>query len=108
MGDVMVTARMPERKKQRAQKIIHRSDKNTSQVINMLFDRILSEGNLNFLEERLSPSHQEVDRSRWQRAMHFVDSLSEEKQTRFDAMTKDEIKRERLQSRGLISHDLPD
>ena len=90
--DAMVTGRMPERKKQQGLRVLKRDGMNASQAVNLLFDRLIEEG-------------QDGDASadeRWASAARFVDSLSRKRSTRFDDMTKAEIKLDRLAAKGLV------
>ena len=82
--DAMVTGRMPER--------------NASQAVNLLFDRLIEEGSADFLLQDGDTSAGE----RWASAAHFVDSLSRKRSTRFDDMTKAEIKLDRLAAKRLV------
>lgn len=97
MADAMVTGRMPERKKREGLRALKRSGLNASQAINIMFDRAIKDGNGDFLETPASPNSRD-----WAAAEQFIDSLSHKKTTRFDNMTRSEIKHDRLSSRGLI------
>lgn len=97
MAEAMVTGRMSESKKKKGGNILKREGLNASQAINLLYDRLIEEGEASFLT-----GAQQRDADRWRAAAEFVDSLSEHRVTRFDTMTKAEIKMERLKSRGLM------
>lgn len=96
MSSVMVTGRMDSRKKQRGLAILEREGSNASQAINRMFDRIIESNSAEFLFEEKDASES------LRAAASFVDSLSEKRVSRFDSMSKEEIKRERLSSRGMI------
>lgn len=98
MGDAMVTGRMSEDKKLRGGNVLKRSGINVSQCINLLYDRMIEEGNIDFLTKETPVE----DNSKWRNAAEFVDSLSEPQTTRFDTMTKAEIRMARLKDRGLM------
>lgn len=98
MGDAMVTGRMSEDKKARGGNILKRSGINVSQCINMLYDRMIEDGNIDFLTKESTAE----DNAKWQNAANFVDSLSEPQTTPFDTMTKAEIRTARLKDRGLM------
>lgn len=98
MTDSMVTGRMDERKKQQALRVLKRNGLNASQAVNLLFDKIIEEGGVDFL----LGDQDAVSEDRWQAAARFVDGLSRKKQTRFDGMSKRDIKLERLAARGLV------
>ena len=70
----------------------------TSQAVNLLFDRLIEEGSADFLLQDGDASADE----RWASAARFVDSLSRKRSTRFDDMTKAEIKLDRLAAKGLV------
>ena len=96
MNEAMVTGRMSTQKKQRGARALERSGLTASQAINLLYDRIIAEGTdwLTGTPER--------DDLRWRRATSFVDGLPFPRESRFDAMRKEDIKRERLAAKGLM------
>lgn len=95
MADAMVTGRMSEEKKERGLRVLKRNSISASQAVNLMFDRLIKEGDVSFL----GGAKKDVDETRWRSAANFVDSLSHKRVTRFDNMTKAEIKMERLKSR---------
>lgn len=97
MGDVMVTGRMSGIKKEKGLRILKRNGMNASRAINLMFDKVIEQGNVDFLDDSAK-----VDESSWGDAVAFVDALSEKRETRFDSMTKAEVKMDRLASRGLV------
>lgn len=79
-------------------RILQRDGLNASQAINLLYDRVISDGNAEFLTgSSISPLA-----AAWHNAAQFVDSLSEKRTSRFDAMSDRGIRVERLQRRGLM------
>lgn len=98
MADSMVTGRMSEEKKKRALRVLKRNGLNASQAVNLLFDRIIEEGNVDFLVDDADA----LQEDRWKVAAHFVDGISKKKHSRFDGMSKRDIKLDRLASRGLV------
>ena len=66
--------------------------------IDELFDRLIEEGSADFLLQDGGASADE----RWASAARFVDNLSRKRSTRFDDMTKAEIKLDRLAAKGLV------
>lgn len=98
MADAMVTGRMSEWKKQQGLRVLKRNGMNASQAVNLLFDRLIEEGNADFLLQDDDASADE----RWASAARFVDDLSRKRVTGFDDMTKAEIKLDRLASKGLV------
>ena len=99
MSDSMVTGRMPADKKEAGNAILKRAGLNPSQAINLLYSRIIEEQSAAFLVE----SSETPSAVAWEAAASFVDSLSQPRASRFDAMTKAQIKRERLAAKGLMS-----
>ena len=97
MNEAMVTGRMGADKKARGGRILQKSGLSASQIINLLYDRLISEGNADFLMDE-----RPRDNAAWESAARFVDSLSVRQETRFDDMTKAQIRVERLKSRGLM------
>lgn len=97
MSEAMVTGRMVAEKKALGGRILQKSGLNASQAINLLYDRIIREGNAEFLLEEGSR-----DDAAWENAARFVDSLTVEQATRFDDMTKAQIRADRLKNRGLM------
>lgn len=97
MSGAMVTGRMDADKKSRAGRILKKSGLSASQAINLLYDRLIDEGNANFITGE-QPRHDAA----WKNASRFVDSLSKKQATRFDDMTKAEIRTDRLKHRGLM------
>ncbi|MFR7404005.1 MAG: type II toxin-antitoxin system VapC family toxin [Coriobacteriaceae bacterium] len=76
--------------------MLKRDGMNASQAVNLLFDRLIEEGSADFLCKmamrlRTSGGHRR----------RAVDSLSRKRSTRFDDMTKAEIKLDRLAAKGL-------
>ncbi|MCD8200012.1 MAG: type II toxin-antitoxin system RelB/DinJ family antitoxin [Coriobacteriaceae bacterium] len=98
MDDAMVTGRMDADKKARGNRILQRDGLSASQAINLMYDRLIQEGNAEFLAQQ-TPSFTAED---WQNAADFIDSLSLPLPSRFDTMTKAEIRMERLKKRGLV------
>ena len=95
----MVTGRMDETKKKRAARILKREGLNASAAINMMYDRLIEDGNADFM--RKEP--RKITPEEWKRAAEFIDSipiggLSPE----FDDMTRGEIKLARAKKRGII------
>lgn len=99
MGDSMVTARMLEKKKREGARILSREGLSASQAINLMYDRMIEEGEAGFLLLGGAPLR---DEAKWAAASCFVDSLSSKHTSRFDDMTKAEVRTERLRSKGLL------
>lgn len=97
MNDAMVTGRMPSDKKTQGARVLQNNNLTASEAINLLYDKLIQEGSADFLTKDSTPKD-----VAWQNAARFVDSLSSPQQSRFDTMTKNEIKAERLRKRGLL------
>lgn len=98
MSDAMVTARMSAEKKEAGNRILEQLGTNASQAVNRLYDYVLEKKELPFPEqqERRKYTQEEIAR-----AIAWVDSIP--RKDRFSTMTDDEIRRERLVSRGLAT-----
>ena len=94
MDDSMVTARMLDEKKRKGARILAREGLSASQAINLMYDKMIEEGEAGFLRAG--------DEAKWAAASRFVDSLSSKRASRFDDMTKAEVRVERLRSRGMM------
>ena len=98
MDDSMVTARMLDEKKRKGARILAREGLSASQAINLMYDKMI-EGEAGFLR---ADSSRIGDEAKWAAASRFVDSLSSKRASRFDDMTKAEVRMERLRSRGMM------
>lgn len=94
----MVTGRMSPEKKTRGNDVLREAGMNASQAINLMYDRLLQDQNVDFLVR----STDRPSKADWARAAHVVDSISQPHPSRFDEMSRVDIKRERLRSRGLM------
>lgn len=99
MDDAMVTARMAAEKKRRGANVLTRDSLSASQAINLMYDRLIDEGEAGFL---LSGVGRPGDDVRWAAAAQFIDTLTSKRSSRFDDMTKAEVRRERLHAKGLM------
>ena len=98
MADAMVTARMSAEKKEAGNRMLEQLGTNASQAVNRLYDYVLEKKQLPFPEqqERRKYTQEEIAQ-----AIAWVDSIP--RRDRFSIMTDDEIRRERLVSRGLAT-----
>ena len=99
MDDAMVTARMLAEKKRRGASILSQEGLSASQAINLMYDKLIEEGGAEFLNVG-EPSA--GDDARWAAAARFVDSLSSTRESRFDGMSKAEVRGDRLRAKGLM------
>ena len=99
MDDSMVTARMLDEKKRKGARILAREGLSASQAINLMYDKMIEEGEAGFLR---ADSSRIGDEAKWAAASRFVDSLSSKRASSFDDMTKAEVRMERLRSRGMM------
>ena len=97
MADSMVTGRMSEQKKIDGVRILQREGPSASQAINLMFDRVIEDQSIGFLTTGTPTG----DRMRWEAAAAFVDAIPRKHATRFDDMTKVDMKMDRLRARGL-------
>ncbi len=98
MEDAMVTGRMSAEKKAAGNAVLEKAGFNASQAINALYDRLVETKSVDFLFDR------HVSPQQWKAAAKVVDSIASPVpiHTRFDDMTRGQIKLERAKSRGLV------
>ncbi len=96
--DAMVTARMPQRKKEVANAILRELGTNPSQFINDVYDYVIQNRQLPLSKGQKPRKKQDI-----QEALAFIDTIPLQKAGRFKHMTDDEIIRERLIARGHMS-----
>lgn len=98
MADAMVTARMSQEKKEAGNRVLEQLGTNASQVVNRLYDYVLENKKPPFPEEQ---GRRKYTQEEIAEAIAWVDSIP--RKDRFSTMTDDEIRRERLVSRGLAT-----
>ena len=98
MADAMVTARMSAEKKEAGNRMLEQLGTNASQAVNRLYDNVLEKKQLPFPEQQERRKHTQEEIAQ---AIAWVDSIP--RRDRFSTMTDDEIRRERLVSRGLAT-----
>lgn len=104
MNEAMVTARMSYGKKEEGTAILKELGVTPSKAINDLFDYIVKHRELPFDESAKAANV--VSRADLMAALDWVDGISLPEDNRFATMSDDEIKAERLASRGLLeAHD---
>ena len=98
MEDAMVTGRMSAEKKAAGNSVLEKKGMNASQAVNLLYDRLAEEQDTRFLEHEKPTAHQ------WKMAAELIDGLAAKEfiHTRFDNMTRGEIKLARAKARGVI------
>ena len=93
----MVTGRMSAQKKDAGNQVLKRFGLNASQAINLMYERLVREKNPRFLGKDV-PQGPEA----WQSAARFIDELATAQPSKFDSMSRAEIKTHRLHNRGVI------
>ena len=98
MDDVMVTGRMSAEKKEAGAKVLAREGLNASQAVNLLYDKLVEEQSADFL------THRKPELREWESAARLIDSIASPKtiHSRFDTMTRGEIRLERAKAKGWI------
>lgn len=98
MDDAMVTGRMSAEKKAAGARVLAKEGLNASQAINLLYDKLDESQSAEFLTQR------KPERREWESAAKFIDALASPVpiKTRFDNMTRGEIKLERAKAKGWI------
>lgn len=97
MADAMVTARMPQDKKDQGNKVLSKLGLSASGAINRMYDYLIKNKSLPFLEEEKT---QKLSREELQAAWEFVLSVPLEEGNRFATMSDDDIRTERLTAKG--------
>ncbi|MGN0035564.1 MAG: type II toxin-antitoxin system RelB/DinJ family antitoxin [Coriobacteriales bacterium] len=100
MADAMVTARMSQEKKEAGRRMLEKLGTNPSQAINSLYDYVLEKKQLPFPDQQARRIYAPEEIAE---AIAWVDSIPVD--DRFSNMTDDEIRQERLISRGLATAD---
>jgi len=98
--DAMVTARMPQGKKEAGNTILSELGTNPSQFINDSYDYVIQTRQLPFKDKRVNRTQKEI-----QAAAAFTDSIPFPVAKRFVSMTDDEIRQERLIAQGLATRE---
>lgn len=96
MDDAMVTGRISAEKKAAGAKVLAKAGLNTSQAINLLFDKLEEEQSVDFL------IHRKPEPREWESAAKFIDSLHMPINPRFENMARGTVKLERAKAKGLV------
>ena len=72
MADAMVTGRMSQQKKEAGGRVLKEAGLNASQAVNLLYDKLIEEGNAEFLTEQGS-------KVTWADAFEALDAISKGK-----------------------------
>lgn len=100
MADAMVTARMSPEKKEAGNHILEQLGTNASQAVNRLYDYVIEKRELPFPE---SKKRRRYAQKEIVEAIAWLDSIPTlPENNRYTTMTDDEIRAERLKSRGLL------
>ncbi|MBQ9003294.1 MAG: RelB/DinJ family addiction module antitoxin [Eggerthellaceae bacterium] len=97
MGDAMVTARMPQAKKEAGNRVLSQIGCSTSQFINSAYDYLIQHGASPFNEEK---GGARATRESIAEALERVEAMCLPASNRFATMSDDEIRRERLARQG--------
>ena len=98
MNDAMVTARMPQAKKDAGGRMLNQLGSSASQFINSAYDYLIQHGSSPFEahEESCTPTAERIAQ-----ALTEVEGMCLPESNRFATMSDDEIRRERLSRNGL-------
>lgn len=96
--DTMVTARMAKGKKDAGSEVLKSLGITASQAINEFYDYLIEQRGLPQMSA--APSAR-TDSVKISEAMHWLDDISLHSTNRFASMSDEDIRRERLASRGL-------
>jgi antitoxin component of RelBE/YafQ-DinJ toxin-antitoxin module len=95
--DAMVTARMSQGKKNAGNSVLRELGTNPSKLINDLFDYVIKTKQLPLLVEERNQARYSI-----QEAQAFIDSIPVTYADEFLSMSDDQIKQERLISKGIV------
>ncbi|MDR2957203.1 MAG: type II toxin-antitoxin system RelB/DinJ family antitoxin [Coriobacteriales bacterium] len=98
--DAMVTARMPQGKKEIGNSVLHSLGTTPSQLINEVYDYVIRNRQLPVLSSSIN-----VGKHNIKEALVFIDSIPLPADKEFSLMNEDQIKQERLIARGLAIED---
>ena len=96
MDEAMVTGRMSAEKKAAGNRILERAGLNASQAVNLLYDKLIEEGNPDFL------TYQKILPEAWKSAAKIIDAVYVPISGQFDNMTRGEIKLARAKAKGWV------
>lgn len=99
MADAMVTARMPQAKKEAGSRVLESIGSSASQFINEAYSYLIEHGTSPF--EPTTNKMRELTPELIADALASIDSMCLPANNRFSTMTDDEIRQERLAQRGL-------
>ena len=100
MSDAMVTARMPQAKKEAGGRVLERIGSNASQLINDAYDYLIAHGDSPFSRKAAKASS--ATPQQIAEALSWIDGMCLPANNRFKSMSDEAIRRERLASRGLV------
>lgn len=98
MDDAMVTARMPQAKKDAGNRVLAQIGTNASSFINSAYDFLIKHGTSPFVTE--DEHGGEASAERIAQALAQIEDMCLPADNRFAAMSDDEIRRERLARQG--------
>ena len=96
--DAMVTARMPQGKKEAGNAVLREMGTSPSQLINDIYDFVIRTRKLPSCDESERVGKRDI-----REALAFIDSIPLPPSNRFASMSDDEIRQERLIARGLAA-----
>lgn len=100
MQNAMVTARMSQAKKEQGARALKKMGKTANAAINDLFDYIIRHESMPNMKAGSSEQTERI--VKLAEAIKWADSISLPADNRFAQMTDDQIKEERLRSKGLL------
>lgn len=100
MADAMVTARMSPEKKEAGNRALEQLGTNASQAVNRLYDYVIEKKQLPFPEPRQKGAFTPEEIARAKAWVESIPTLPVN--NRYSTMTDDEVRLERLRSRGLL------
>ena len=101
MADAMVTARMPQSKKDAGNEALRKIGYTASQAINELYDAVIETRSWPLSRQKMG----EVDAGRLAEALAFIDGIARVDAADFQDMSSDEAKRRRLIAKGRATEE---
>ena len=100
MSDAMISARMPQAKKDAGNQVLSQMGMTASQFINSAYDYLIQYGTSPFVRAEDEEHSQKITPKRIAQALAQIDEMCLPPSNRFAAMNDDDIKRERLVRQG--------
>lgn len=105
MADAMVTARMPDTKKEAGNRVLEELGSNASAAINELYDYLISKKQFPWTKKKAEPIRRTFSKEELEKAQQWMEGMQVHLDPEFANMTIKEAKRHRLIAKGLLKVD---